>query len=110
MPKYYDEFRAILPETENSFPPYLFGVIDLIRRADKELDDLEREKSDLGKSLEEVKADLKTAQEANLSEMLETQPETTEESTTTEEMDGDTLPTITQIMDGVEKGDYELDF
>lgn len=106
---YYEEFKKALPSTEEKFPPYLFTMIDIVRRADSEIAELKNNNADLGKSLEEIKADLKTAQETNIEAILSS--EVINSETTTEEVnDSDTIPTITQIMDGVSKETYVLDF
>lgn len=63
---YYDEFRAMLPAESESFPPYLFGMIDLLKKADAEIAEMKSKSEIADAEIQDAKDKLDVAQRENL--------------------------------------------
>lgn len=106
---YYSQFYGLLPQDESSFPPYLFNMIDLLKKADTEIDDLRMTYNTLSGEKEILEGKLQAAQKANSEIIREAEDAKKQEKVEDDATEG-AVRTITEILDDVDSGNAELSF
>lgn len=94
---YYDDLMGALP-TEGDYPQYVLSAIQLARKADEEVENIQSELATKVAELETVSADLAKAQEENSKLLASTAPKPDVPSP--EEELKETIKTAEEILDG----------
>lgn len=103
---YYDKFYEQLPNDSDSFPPYLFGMLDSLKNADGDIDKLTAEKEELEIKLSELEAKMQEVQKENL--RLLAQAEDVAEVVEDVVEEADEILSLDEIVDGLLTGDVEI--